>query len=108
VQITAEFMAEFERLLRTANHFIYLASSTKWRTESSMLPLYQRLKRAEGGDDVAWTPTARDWVRTFRWLPKPSTGRPSSTSKIDARRGGQDLQHATTEIWTRALIRGAL
>ncbi|HXS96710.1 MAG TPA: hypothetical protein VN736_19050 [Candidatus Limnocylindrales bacterium] len=38
--ITAEFMTEFERLLGSANYFIHLAPSTKWRTQSAILPLY--------------------------------------------------------------------
>jgi hypothetical protein len=61
--ITAEFMTEFERRLQSANYFIHLAPSTKWRTQSAIRPLYQHLTAEVGRADVAWIPTARDWVR---------------------------------------------
>lgn len=62
--ITADFMKKLEELIREADDGVRLTAKTnKLQKESSMRPVYVRLKTAETDrEDITWDPTIKDLV----------------------------------------------
>lgn len=62
MRIAEDFMSRFEELIRESDSGVRLTAKTgKFQKESSMRPLYERLKRAQTtSEDIAWDPTITD------------------------------------------------
>jgi len=63
VIVDQPFLNEFVRLAREANYWVHLAPSTRIRTSSSLLPLYERLKQSHAHQvNIEWDPLIKDMV----------------------------------------------
>jgi len=63
VIVDQPFLNEFVRLARDANYWVHLAPSTRIRTASSLLPLYERLKQSHAHQvNIEWDPLIKDMV----------------------------------------------
>jgi hypothetical protein len=64
--ITQSFMDEFKRQIYSGNYWAHLGPSTKIRTASSLLPIYEKLEAARlHGVNIEWDPIIKNLVKAL-------------------------------------------